>query len=62
LVLSLREDYIHYLLEARQAVRRLDQLPEGSMARSQLGDILGKQILYEIGNFSPADATAIVEV
>jgi hypothetical protein len=60
LVLSLREDYIHYLLEARQAVRRLD-LPEGSMARSQLGDILGKQILYEIGNFSPEDATAIIE-
>jgi hypothetical protein len=60
IVLSLREDYIHYLLEARQAVRRLD-LPEGSMARSQLGDILGKQILYEIGNFSPEDATAIIE-
>jgi CHAT domain-containing protein len=60
IVLSLREDYIHYLLEARQAVRRLD-LPEGSMARSQLGDILGKQILYEIANFSPEDATAIIE-
>jgi hypothetical protein len=60
-VLSLREDYIHYLLEARQAVRRSALLP-GSMARSQLEDILGKQILYGIGNFSPEDATAIIAV
>jgi tetratricopeptide (TPR) repeat protein len=59
IVLSLREDYIHYLLEARQAVRR-SALPPGSMARSQLEDILGKQILYGIGNFSPEDATAII--
>jgi hypothetical protein len=59
IVLSLREDYIHYLLEARQAVRR-SALPPGSMARSQLEDILGKQILYAIGNFSPEDATAII--
>jgi tetratricopeptide (TPR) repeat protein len=60
IVLSLREDYIHYLLEARQAVRR-SALPPGSMARSQLEDILGKQILYGIANFSPEDATAIIE-
>ncbi|MEO0824070.1 MAG: hypothetical protein AAFY67_00210, partial [Cyanobacteria bacterium J06642_9] len=59
IVFSLREDYIHYLLEARQLVKRT-QMAEGSMARSQLEDILGKQILYEIGNFSPADTKAII--
>ena len=60
IVLSLREDYLHYLLEAKQMVKR-SPLTEGSMARSQLEDILGKQILYEIGNFSPADAKAIIQ-
>ncbi|MEO0536016.1 MAG: hypothetical protein AAF215_19335, partial [Cyanobacteria bacterium P01_A01_bin.123] len=59
IVFSLREDYIHYLLEARQLVKRT-QMAEGAMARSQLEDILGKQILYEIGNFSPADTKAII--
>ncbi|MEO0352523.1 MAG: hypothetical protein AAF282_20970, partial [Cyanobacteria bacterium P01_A01_bin.15] len=58
IVFSIREDYLHYLLEARQLVKQ-NQL--GSMARAQLEDILGKQILYEIGNFSPADAKAIIE-
>lgn len=58
IVFSIREDYLHYLLEARQLVRQ-NQL--GSMARAQLEDILGKQILYEIGNFSPADAKAVIE-
>ncbi|MBT9315030.1 nSTAND1 domain-containing NTPase [Leptothoe spongobia] len=60
IVFSIREDYLHYLLEARQLVRR-NQLESGSMARAQLEDILGKQILYEIGNFSPADTKAIIE-
>ncbi|ASC73871.1 Tetratricopeptide repeat domain protein [Halomicronema hongdechloris C2206] len=60
IVLSLRQDYLHYLLEAKQLVR-LNQLAEGSMARSQLEDILGKQVLYEIGNFAPADAKAIIQ-
>ncbi len=59
LVLSLREDYLHYLLEAKQLVKR-SQLPEGSMARSQLANILGQNVLYEIGNFSPADAKTII--
>ena len=58
IVFSIREDYLHYLLEARQLVK---QAQLGSMARAQLEDILGKQILYEIGNFSPADAKAIIE-
>ncbi|MEM8611212.1 MAG: hypothetical protein AAGF93_04270, partial [Cyanobacteria bacterium P01_H01_bin.105] len=58
IVFSIREDYLHYLLEARQLVKQ-NQL--GSMARAQLEDILGKQILYEIGNFSPTDTKAIIE-
>jgi len=60
IVLSLREDYLHFLLEGKQLVRR-HGLSEGSMARSQLEDILGKRILYEIGNFAPNDAKAIIQ-
>ncbi|MBE9066753.1 hypothetical protein IQ260_08815 [Leptolyngbya cf. ectocarpi LEGE 11479] len=60
ILFSMREDYLHYLLEARQLVRHA-QLPEGSMARAQFEDILGKQVLYEIGNFNREDAKAIIE-
>ncbi len=60
IVFSIREDYLHYLLEARQLVKQ-NQLEPGSMARAQLEDILGKQILYEIGNFSPEDTKSIIE-
>ncbi|MEM9213538.1 MAG: hypothetical protein AAGD25_04245 [Cyanobacteria bacterium P01_F01_bin.150] len=60
IVFSLREDYLHYLLEAKKLVRRSD-LGDGSMARSQLEDILGQKTLYEIGNFSPEDAKAIIQ-
>ncbi|MEQ8995125.1 MAG: AAA family ATPase [Coleofasciculus sp. B1-GNL1-01] len=50
-ILSLREDYLHYLLECN----RLDSM-------SVIGhDILGKNVLYELGNFSPTDARAIIE-
>ncbi|EDX72988.1 tetratricopeptide repeat domain protein [Coleofasciculus chthonoplastes PCC 7420] len=50
-ILSLREDYLHYLLECN----RLDSM-------SVIGhDILGKNVLYELGNFSSADARAIIE-
>jgi predicted nucleotide-binding protein (sugar kinase/HSP70/actin superfamily) len=59
-IFSLREDYIHYLLEARQLVQQ-NGLAQGSMARSQLEDILGKQVLYQIGNFTPEDARKIIE-
>jgi WD40 repeat protein len=60
IVFSLREDYIHYLLEAKQLVRR-SGLAQGSVARSQLEDILSKQVLYKIGNFAPADAHQMIE-
>ncbi|MEQ8755256.1 MAG: ATP-binding protein [Coleofasciculus sp. G1-WW12-02] len=50
-ILSLREDYLHYLLECN----RLDSM-------SVIGhDILGKNVLYELGNFSLTDAKAIIE-
>jgi WD40 repeat protein/tetratricopeptide (TPR) repeat protein len=50
-VLSLREDYIHYLLDAN----RLDSM-------SVIGhDILGRQVLYGLGNLSLADAQATME-
>ncbi|MEQ8382996.1 MAG: AAA family ATPase [Coleofasciculus sp. A1-SPW-01] len=50
-ILSLREDYLHYLLECN----RLDSM-------SVIGhDILGKNVLYELGNFLPTDARAIIE-
>ncbi|MEQ9671955.1 MAG: AAA family ATPase [Coleofasciculus sp. G2-EDA-02] len=50
-ILSLREDYLHYLLECN----RLDSLSVISH------DILGKNVLYGLGNFSPADARSIIE-
>ncbi|HAG85168.1 MAG TPA: hypothetical protein DCL61_29470, partial [Cyanobacteria bacterium UBA12227] len=50
-ILSLREDYLHYLLEGN----RLESM-------SVIGhDILGKNVLYGLGNFSPIDARAIIE-
>lgn len=49
-VLSLREDYLHYLLECN----RLESM-------QVIGkDILTKDILYRLGNFSRADAEKII--
>ncbi|MGV0105171.1 hypothetical protein NSTCB13_03883 [Nostoc sp. DSM 114160] len=50
-VLSLREDYLHYLLE-------LDRLFDLTVINN---NILDKNIRYYLGNFSPADAKAVVE-
>ncbi|MEQ9550572.1 MAG: AAA family ATPase [Coleofasciculus sp. G3-WIS-01] len=50
-ILSLREDYLHYLLECN----RLDSMSVISH------DILGKNVLYGLGNFLPADARSIIE-
>ncbi|MCT7954619.1 nSTAND1 domain-containing NTPase [Laspinema palackyanum] len=49
-VLSLREDYIHYLLA-------YNSLPE---FRAIDSDILSKNTLYAVGNFLPADAADII--
>ncbi|MEH2164943.1 MAG: hypothetical protein V7K38_28785 [Nostoc sp.] len=51
IILSLREDYLHYLLE-------LDRLFDFSVINN---NILDKNIRYYLGNFSPADAKAVVE-
>ncbi len=50
IVLSLREDYLHYLLIANRLA---------SMAVIN-NDILSKNVLYSLGNFSPADAKELI--
>jgi tetratricopeptide (TPR) repeat protein len=50
-ILSLREDYLHYLLECNH----LDSM------KIIGNDILSKNVLYELGNFSPDDAKRIIE-
>ncbi|MEH2041485.1 nSTAND1 domain-containing NTPase, partial [Nostoc sp.] len=50
IILSLREDYLHYLLEC-------NRLPSMEIISN---DILSKNILYPLGNFSPADAEKII--
>jgi WD40 repeat protein len=49
-VLSLREDYIHYLLEWGR-LTTLDMVDD---------NILDKKWLYYLGNFSPADAQTVI--
>ncbi|MBN3876275.1 MULTISPECIES: hypothetical protein [unclassified Nostoc] len=50
-ILSLREDYLHYLLE-------LDRLFNLTAINN---NILDKNIRYHLGNFLPADAMAVVQ-
>lgn len=50
-VLSLREDYIHYLLECNRV--------KGMSAIDN--DILSKNVLYALGNFSPEAAHSTIE-
>ncbi|MGK7875984.1 MAG: hypothetical protein AB4426_22610 [Xenococcaceae cyanobacterium] len=47
-ILSLRKDYLHYLLD----IPGMEKIND---------DILSKNILYPIGDFSPEDAQAIIE-
>ena len=51
IVLSLREDYIQYLLELNR-LGNLDAINN---------DILSKNILYFLGNFSPDKAKLVIE-
>ncbi|MEL7036318.1 MAG: hypothetical protein AAFO04_11950, partial [Cyanobacteria bacterium J06592_8] len=51
IVLSLREDYIHYLLEFNR-LGNLDTISH---------DILNKNILYYLGNFSPEQTNSIIQ-
>ncbi|MFN6528667.1 MAG: ribosome assembly protein 4, partial [Nostoc sp. ChiSLP03a] len=50
-ILSLRVDYIHYLLEC-------NDLPSLQIIGN---DILSNNVLYKLGNFSPADAKSIIQ-
>ncbi|MFN6486659.1 MAG: hypothetical protein RMX98_027770, partial [Nostoc sp. DedQUE02] len=50
-ILSLRVDYLHYLLEC-------NRLPSMTIVGN---DLLSKNILYELGNFSPDDTKSIIE-
>jgi tetratricopeptide (TPR) repeat protein len=50
-VLSLREDYLHYLLE-------IDRVADLEVISH---DILSREIRYPLGDFSPADARAVIE-
>ncbi|HAA30754.1 MAG TPA: ribosome assembly protein 4, partial [Cyanobacteria bacterium UBA8553] len=50
-ILSLREDYLHYLLEC-------DRLSSMKIIGN---DILTRNVRYPLGNFSPADAKVIIQ-
>ncbi|MBH8554918.1 WD40 repeat domain-containing protein, partial [Nostocaceae cyanobacterium CENA357] len=50
-ILSLRVDYLHYLLEC-------SDLPGMKIIGN---DILGNNVLYKLGNFSPTDAKLIIQ-
>ncbi|NMF64636.1 nSTAND1 domain-containing NTPase [Brasilonema octagenarum] len=51
IVLSLREDYLHYLL-------KFNRFRDSSMIQI---DILSENVLYELGNFSRDDAQSIIQ-
>ena len=50
-ILSLREDYLHYLLECNERLVSLDVINN---------NILDKKVLYYLGNFTPLDAKSII--
>ncbi|MEH2259136.1 nSTAND1 domain-containing NTPase [Nostoc sp.] len=50
-ILSLRVDYIHYLLECNDL----------SSLQIIGNDILSKNVLYKLGNFSPSDTKSIIQ-
>lgn len=50
-IVSLREDYLHYLLEC-------DRLTNLEITKN---DILNREIRYSIGNFSPEDAKHLIQ-
>ncbi|MBS3026805.1 MAG: hypothetical protein HCA25_06875 [Dolichospermum sp. DET50] len=54
IVLSLREDYLHYLLELE---RKFANEKNTDIVNNT--DILSKDIRYYLGNFSPTDATTV---
>jgi WD40 repeat protein/AAA+ ATPase superfamily predicted ATPase len=55
-ILSIREDYLHYLLEFSRP-KTSHNAPNNDI----MSDILNKDILFYLGNFSPADAGAVIK-
>ncbi|OUL22986.1 hypothetical protein BV378_24115 [Nostoc sp. RF31YmG] len=51
-ILSLREDYLHYLLECNNRFANFDAINN---------NILDKSILYYLGNFSKIDAKSVIQ-
>jgi WD40 repeat protein/tetratricopeptide (TPR) repeat protein len=58
IVLSLREDYLHYLLELERLSRASLGIQETQA--DALKDILSHQNRYYLGNFSPSDAETVI--
>ncbi|NER91125.1 tetratricopeptide repeat protein [Moorena sp. SIO3A2] len=59
-ILSMREDYLHYLLECERAPWSGSGNPMASM--DIIGnDILSKHVRYPLGNFSGDDAKSVIE-
>jgi len=54
-VLSLREDYLHYLLEFSRQKNQTQFINNDILA-----DVLSKDILFYLGNFSLADARSVI--
>ncbi|MDF0552840.1 hypothetical protein [Kamptonema sp. UHCC 0994] len=55
-ILSVREDYLHYLLEFSRPKN-----PQNAFDNDIMGDILSKDILFYLGNFPPSDARAVIK-
>lgn len=58
ILLLVREDYLHYLLEF-QRFTELHPLPNRTLPDS-VNDILGQDVRYPLRDFSPADAKAVI--
>ncbi|HEY9882886.1 MAG TPA: ATP-binding protein, partial [Thermosynechococcaceae cyanobacterium] len=54
-VLTLREDYLHYLLELQRYTSR------DGINLDSINDILGKDVRYALNDFSPDDARSIIK-
>ncbi|MBW4579417.1 MAG: hypothetical protein KME42_07565 [Tildeniella nuda ZEHNDER 1965/U140] len=54
-VLTVREDYLHYLLEFQRLASR------DNINLDSINDILGKDVRYPLGDFSVADARSIIK-
>ncbi|HLO47498.1 MAG TPA: hypothetical protein VK211_03635 [Kamptonema sp.] len=55
-ILSVREDYLHYLLEFSRPKH-----PENVLENDIMSDILSKYILFYLGNFTPEDARSVIK-